>query len=296
MKLLVLLTLFFSQGLLALENTNRPSYFSLSGTRGPDSYQSYIIETKVGMDPKWSIGGSYFQSDSGIATLLNEPFISKEIRADIDWQINKTWGVAIGAISRQDPYEIIGQGAFLSARANINNWWKGKKKSTLTINYESLRITQDVVLQGRFVSFNIQKDLEQKNTSISFDQEILDWLELSLSHSKYSYSEKTNDLALTTSKRRTAWGGSSTSYGYPEVSNSLEFQINPKDWFELRLGASQTKILGNDTKTQSSNGGLTFYWESFQFDMDYSRTDYGSTSGTSEQVQDYSSLGIGYNW
>lgn len=296
MKLLVLLTLFVSQNLLAVESLNRPSFFSLSGTRGPDSYQSYIIETKVGLDPNWSIGGSYFQSDSGVATLLNEPLISKEIRADIDWQINKTWGLAIGAISRQDPYEIIGQGAFLSASANISDWWKGKKKSTLKINYESLRITQDVVLQGRFVSFNIQKDLEQKNTSINFDQEIVDWLVISLNHSQYSYSEKTNDLALTTSKRRTAWGGSSTSYGYPEVTNSLEFQMSPKDWIDLRLGASQTKILGNDSKTKSSGGGLTFYWESFQIDMDYSRTDYGSTSGTSQQVQDYSTLGLGYNW
>lgn len=30
-----------------------------------------------------------------------------------------------------------------------------------------------------------------------FCQEVLDWLAINLNHSKYSYSEKTNDLAIT---------------------------------------------------------------------------------------------------
>ncbi len=276
--------------------SSRPSSFLVTGSKGPDSYQSLAVDMTVGITPSWSMNGSFFQSDSGVATLLNEKLISKEERLGADWQISKVWGTTFGVIGRQDPYEIISQGGYLSARADINHWWKGKKSTTISLKGEFLKIAQDLQVKGKFVTLTVKKYLEQKNSYISLNQEIVDWLYISLSHNRYSYSEESSSLGLTSAAKRTSMGGGALSYGYPESSNKLEFIVTPLEWLEVRLGGSTTNTLGSSSKTQTATLGTSFFWDKFQFDVEFSKTDYGSSSGSQSSNQSYNSIGLGYNW
>lgn len=275
----------------------RPSSFMSTLSKGSDNYQSFLLDTTFGLNPEWSISGSYFQSDSGVATLLNEELISKEEQISTSWKIDKTWTLGLGIIARQDPYEINSNGGFLSVNTNINNWWKGSKNTSLTLKAEILKVTQDLQVQRRFVNLNIYKTLKQKNAYISLNQELLDFLSVSLSHNRYTYSNESSNLGFTTATRRiSTGGGGALSYGYPESRNSLDFYITPLDWLELRLGGSIIKTLGSDSKTQTMTIGTSFYWENFQIDTVFSKSDYGTSSNNQSSEENYTSIGLGYNW
>ncbi len=175
------------------------------------------------------MNASYFKSDSGLASLLNEELISKEQRLGLDWNINKYWGTAFGITARQDPYETVSQGGNLSVRSDINHWWKGKRNTTVTLKGEFFKVAQDLEVQGKVLKIKVYKYLEQKNFTASINQEFLDFLTVTFSHSTYSYSEEVSQLDLFVLSKRISMGAGAFSYGYPESSNSLELVLLPYD-------------------------------------------------------------------
>lgn len=278
------------------ESGFHPGSILITGTKGPESFKSLALDTTIGLSSKWSINGSFFQSDSGVATLLNEKLTSKEQRLGADWKIDQIWGTTFGVIARQDPYEITGLGAYSSLRTDINRWWDGVKSTTLTLKIEYLKITQDLQFQGKFFTLQVNKFLKQKNAYLLINQEIQDWLFILISHNRYTYTEESSSLGLTSASKRSSFAGEALSYGYPESSSKLELTYIPKDWLELRFSGSSTNILGSDSKTKTVALGTSFFIEQFQLDLEFSKTDYGSSSGIQESKQNYTSIGLGYNW
>lgn len=289
-----MLFLFLLSSLYAAEN--RVSNVSVTGTNGPEEYQAFALDALVALGPQWALTGSLFQSDSGVANFLDEALVSKEGRLGADWRINPTWNVAAEVIRRQDPYEVRGRGAALSTRAVVSDYWQANRPTTLKLKLEQIRYSQDVTFQGTFRSLEVERDITQKSATLTFDQEFTDWLSASLSHTRFNYTEDANELAVTTSRRRTSIGGQAATYGLPDRVNALEVVATPWEWSELRVGTSRSKILDNDTETRTNSLGVSFFWEEWQFDLDGSRTDYGDTSGDDEPEQDYISAGIGYSW
>ncbi len=275
---------------------NRVSNVALTGTNGPEEYQAVSLDGLIALDDKWALSASLFQSDSGVANFRDEELISKEGRLGADWQLSPIWNVAAELIARQDPYEVRGRGAALSTRAVVSDYWQAKRATTLKLKVEQLRYSQDLTLQGAFASLEVERDITQKSAMLMVDQEFTDWLSASLSHTRFNYTEDANKLAVTTARRRTSIGGQGATYGLPDRVNQLEVVLTPWEWSELRVGTSRSKILDNETETKTNSLGVSFFWESWQLDLDGSRTDYGDTSGDDEPEQDYFSAGIGYSW
>jgi hypothetical protein len=275
---------------------NRLSNVTVSGTNGPEDYQAASLDGLIGLNAEWAVTGSLFQSDSGKATFLDEELISQEGRLGADWQINATWNVAAEVISRRDPYEVSGRGGALATRAVVSDYWSAKRATTLKFKLEQIRYTQNLTLQGQNASIYIDRDISQRSGTLALDQEFTDWLSATLSHTLLNYGEDANQLAVTTARRRTSIGGQRAGYGLPDRVSEVELIVTPWDWSELRLGTSRSKIVDNDTETKSNSLGVSFFWKSWQFDLDGSRTDYGDTSGTEESTQDFVSAGIGYSW
>lgn len=299
MKLLIILSLFMISAPLMSEDSisdKRSSNVLGTFSKGPDSYQSFVLDATLGLNSSLSLNGSFLKSDSGVATLLNEELITNEERFGADWKINKTWGTTFGIIARQEPYEINSKGGYLSINSNISHWWDGKRNTYISLKGEYLNITQKLQAQGRFVTINVNKQLEQRNAYLSLNQEIFDYLLISVAHNRYSYSEESSSLGLTTATRRITSGAGALSYGHPDTTNKLEFIFIPSEWLEVRLAASQTKILSTDSKSKTAIIGTSFFWNSFQLDAEYSKTDYGTSSGTQDSKQSYTSVGLGYNW
>ncbi len=267
----------------------------LSGTRGPDDYQALSVDALVGIKNGWSLTGSYFQSDSGVGA-LKEELISKSGRIGVDWEMNPTWDFAAEVIGRQDPYEVRSRGAALSVRSVISDFWKSKLATTLSLKFEQLKYSQDLTLQGPRASFEIDREITQKSGTVTLDQELALWLSAFFSHTRYNYSDGVGKLTRTTARRRTSFGGRSANYGLPDYVNTFGIDLAPWEWSALHLSTARSKVLNNDTEIKTNSVGITFYWKSWQLDLEGSRATYGDVSGKDNPTQDYSSLGITYSW
>jgi len=274
----------------------RPS--SLIGTysKDKDHYSALLIEGNLGLSSSWSLNASFFQSDSGTASLLNEKLITKEEHIGVDWNINKYWGTAFGLSARQEPYETVSQGGNLSIRTELNQWWKAKRKTSLTLKGEFVKIAQDLQVQGKILKVSVYKYLEQKNLNITLNQEFLDFLNISFSHSTYRYSEEVSNLDLYILSKKISMGAGTFSYGYPDASNTLEILLYPYDWLELRLLGSETKSAGSSSVTKTASLGASLFWNNYQLDLEYAHSDYGNSSQLQASNQSISSIGLGYNW
>lgn len=290
MLFLILLTSFYANA------ESRFSNVGLTRTNGPDEYSSVALDGLIALGDKWAFTASAFQSDSGVANFLDEELVSTEVRLGANWQMTPTWNLAAEVISRQDPYEVRGRGAGISIGSKISDFWQGKKDTVLKFKVEQLRYSQELTLQGPFVTLEVDRAVTQKSAVIALDQEFADWISASLTHTRYNYTEEANKLALTTARRRTSLGGNGPTYGLPDRISALEFVLYPLEWLETRLGVARSKILEDDTVIKTNSIGLSLFWKSWQLDVDGSQTDYGDSSGDDEEKQNYVSLGIGYTW
>lgn len=286
--------LIFLQSLWA--DDRRLSTVNLTGTSGPDSYQSGSLDALIALGDQWALTGSYFKSDSGVARFRDEPLVSTELRGGADWQINASYAVAAEMISRQDPYELRARGASLSARAIVSDLWGAARATTVSVKAETLKYTQDLTLRGQFASLEVDREVRQKAGTLTLDQEFTDWLSASLSYTRYNYSEESGKLAVSTARRRTSWGGGGQLYGQPDWAHTLAVTLNPWEWFEARLSSTRSRILNDDTDIKTNSLGVSFFWRDWQLDLDGSRTEFGATSGNDDSTQDYLSAGIGYAW
>jgi hypothetical protein len=273
----------------------RPGSLTALVTGGPDQYQSFSLDSFIGLNQKLAFLASYQQSDSGTATALNEKLISREIRVGADWEINDIYSTAIELMARQDPYEVRSRGAGLSGRGRISEWWKGKRDTFLRLKFQQLQYSQNLTVQGPFKSLEFQRTVTQNMGTLGLEQEILDWLSLSISYNRYNYSDEANNLASTTSRRRTTWGGGrGISYGLPDRSTTFELILNPLEWIEARLSNTASKILNDDTNIKTNALGLSFFWKDFEIIVEVSQVNYGDTSGDDGNKQTFSGAGIGY--
>lgn len=274
----------------------RPSSVALSGTQGPDDFSSGTLTASLGMSEEWAFKISYFYSDSGVAAALSEPLISNELRAGADWQISETWGSNLGVIFRRDPYEVTGRGFYIGGSSVLSDLWEGKRETALLLNYERIRYTQNLTVQGTFRTLEIDREITQESISASLEQELFDWILMSVSYRAYQYSEEANQLAVTTSRRRTSWGGGQSTYGLPEQEKTLGLQINPAEWIEMLLEASGSRLVDGEDSVRTNSLILTFNWRSYSLDLGVARTDFGEASGNDEDKQTFYSTGLSYNW
>jgi hypothetical protein len=288
MLILILLTSLFTTLSIA-------SDVGITGTQGPDEYQALSVDALVDLSKKWSLNGSYFQSDSGVG-LLNEKLVSKSGRLGLGWEMNQTWNFAAEFVSRQDPYEVKGRGAALSLRSVVSDFWKSKSATSLSLKIEQLKYSQDLTLRGPRASFEIDREITQKSGTVTLDQEFTLWISASLSHTRYNYSDGVGKLTRTTARRRTSFGGRSANYGLPDYVNTFGIELTPWEWSALHLTTTESKVLNNETKIKTNSIGVSFYWKSWQLDIEGSRSIYGDVSGKDNPTQDYSSLGISYSW
>lgn len=281
----------------ALCAETRPSNLSARHTQGPDDYLAYALDGVVGLNEDWSAQLSAFRSDSGVAELGDEELVSQELRLGADWQVSPTWGAAFQFISRRDPYELNARGVALAARSVVSDWWQGKRDTTVRLRFEQLSYTQDLSVEGRLRTLEVQRNVQQRAGTVALEHELLDWLSASLSHTRYNYSEESSQLALSTSRRRAAWAGSSgISYGMPDRSSTLELVLTPLTWAEARISTNRSRVIDEETETKTHVLGLSFFWKDFELELEAAQTDYGDLSGDEEEKQTFVTAGLGYGW
>ncbi len=295
MKILTLILSLYTFHALA---ENRTTQVNLAYTSGSDEYKSQNLDGTVGLSEKWQLVGSYFRSDSGVTKLLDEKLISNEARLGADWALDPSLNAFFEGIARQDPFELNGRGASLGISSTLSDFWSGKKRTRLSFSLEQIRFQQNVTFTGPRASFTINRAVTQKRGKISLNQELLDWLEMGASFSRYNYDGETNQLAFVTSRRRTMLGGNGPNYGLTDRVASLNLTIFPLDWSETTFIFSRTKLLSEDeAETKSFTISQLFIWKKWNLGFEYTSSTYTSNaSGTDPSTQAFVGMSTGYIW
>lgn len=274
----------------------RSSMISLSGTQGPDDFKSGTLSSTIGVNQDWAAKFSFFQSDSGVADVLDEKLISSELRLGGDYQINPTWGIEFGVVGREDPYEVQGRGAYLGGRVVISDFWGSKRETSLNFRIERMRYSQSLTVEQTLRTYEIETSINQESLQIGLDQEIVLWWLGYVSHRKYNYSDESSRLVVTSARRRTSFSGSRNNYGLPDNDTLVGFQFLPFEWFELNLETSRTKLVEQDEITKSNSLTTTFLWSDFSIDLSVAFTDFGGASGEDQEKQTFYTAGLAYSW
>jgi hypothetical protein len=291
----MLLFLLFLISNLSFAET-RSSMISLSGTQGPDDFKSGSLSSTIGINEDWAAKLSFFQSDSGVADILEEKLISSELRLGGDYQINLMWGVEFGVVGREDPYEVEGRGGYLGGRVVLSDFWGGKRETSLNLRIERMRFTQSLTVEQTLRTYEIETSINQEFIQLGLDQDIFLWWLLYFSHRKYNYSDESSRLVVTSARRRTSFSGSRNNYGLPDNDILAGFQFLPYEWLEINLDTSRTKLVEQDEITKSNSLTTTFLWSDFSLDLSVSLTDFGDASGEDQEKQTFYTIGLAYSW
>lgn len=276
----------------------RSSQVGLAYTAGPEEYKSQSVDGIVGISEKWQLLGSYFRSDSGIAPLTGEKLISSEGRLGADWVFHPSWNVYLEAISRKDPYELYGRGGAIGVGANVSDFWNSEKRTRIALTLQQIKFEQDVTFVGARGSLNVARAVDQRLATLSVSQEILKWLELGLTLSRYNYTGESNQLAFATARRRTSLGSSGPTYGLPDQTRSLSMTLSPLEWMETSLIGSRTKLLSEgEAESKTLTIEQLFFWRDLIIGAEYTTSTFSdNVSGEDPATQSYVGGSLGYSW
>ncbi|GEM_PF-3443134 len=296
-KMILLFSLIYGIDVHA-QSKDRDTQLNLSFSSGADQYQAQNIDSSLGINSEWQLLGSYFRSDSGVADNTNEKLISTEGRIGIDWAFHRSWSTYIELIGRQDPYELIGRGVGLGFSTNISDLWQGERLTRLSVSIQNINYEQNLTIDGTYVDLEVQRTVSQKVATLIFEQEILDWLEIGASYSRYNYSGESDQLALVTSRRRSSIGSNGPTYGLPDRSFSLSTTIYPLEWMETTFTGGRTKLLPEgEAESRSLSFNHNFLWKAWSLGLDFSSVTFtGDVSENDEDTQQFLGGSMGYRW
>ena len=295
----MIVALFFTSFLLADDSQVfdiRSSSVSLSMTQSSSDYKDQSGNLGIGINSEWLLSMSYFESDSGVSRTGKEELVSTEYRAGVDYQKGDFYGIGAEAIYRKDPYELLAYGAGVQANYGLHTLWKGELLTDIAIKVESIRYQQQIKYTGALSSFTVDRDVTQRLFDLMIRQEVNRWLMISAQIRRYNYTEGINRLSLTTARRQTAFSSGRNSYGLPDREQELAAKISYISWVHLNVAAGRSQLATDETEIKSRRSNLVFFWRDFDFSVEYSYSDFGSTSGDDSDIQEFYALGLGYQF
>ncbi|GAB4410178.1 MAG: hypothetical protein OHK0056_12930 [Bacteriovoracaceae bacterium] len=243
---------------------------------GKDGYKNHSLSAVLGLTETWAIGlgGTKSTDDT-----TNE-YTSGYIYASAYWNDIFSNKLTLKS-NKEQPQELLGRGFDLQTQATYPVFSEDLY-STLSFTFGQTVYQQTIINNGVFGTTKSEIEFTQKNYTISYEQDLISFLSIGISHTGYSYEDQSRATFTGKNGKLSVSGSLDSTSDSPESKNSLWTTFSFEK-FEIELSASKTKTKVTNGDYQTAGLYFSYFvnddWtlsagvDQTKYDSDNSKTD-----------------------
>lgn len=244
----------------------RSSYFSGRGTLGSNDYLGLDVSAGIGVSPSTRATGRIKLSRSQDPATESESNGSGELRLGADSRLTEAVGARAQLLGRSEPSELKAAGLSVGADYELSSLWDGDLGTLVAFDLEGIAFSQadsqETVNRGKKRSKTIalsNPDIKQVTAGLTVMQEVAESASLSLSLTRYGYSENDAELTQAVKKRRFSFSGiTGLVEGFPRDAVSLGGDWTPVERWTLAASVSSTRYPAEEERLFAAELSASF--------------------------------------
>lgn len=240
--------------LLALSNSinaqesssddKRSSSVSYNIDIGKDDYKNHSLSGVIGIDQRWAIGlGGTSSKDS-----LNNKYTSGYVYISSYWNDYFSNKLTLKS-NKEQPQELVGRGFDLQTQVTYPIFGE-EIYSIFSFSFGQMTYQQTIINNGVLGTTKSEIEFQQKMFTISYEQELTEYLSVGLSHTGYSYEDQSRATFTGKNGKLSVSGSLDSTSDSPQSRNSAFMTLSfSKFEFELSASKTKSKVADGDYRT-----------------------------------------------